>query len=98
MSRVILAALLSVRTPYDAQVALIGELLVEPFVPGDPGHHVRAAWDAASAAGATLEVGPFGTIVRAATDDDVLNALDAAVRASISAGATRVSTQVLQEP
>jgi uncharacterized protein YqgV (UPF0045/DUF77 family) len=79
-------------------MALIGELLVEPFVPGDPGHHVRAAWDAASAVGATLEVGPFGTIVRSPSDAGVLDALDAAVRAAVAAGATRVSTQVLQEP
>ena len=83
--------------PYDAAMALIGELLVEPFVPGDPGPHVLAAWGAAEGAGATLQVGPFGTLVQASTDGDVLNALDAAVRAAIVAGATRVSTQVLQE-
>ncbi len=83
--------------PYHEEMALIGELLVEPFVPGDPGPHVLAAWAAAQGAGATLEVGPFGTLVRASTDDDVLNALDAAVRAAIGTGATRVSTQVVQE-
>jgi uncharacterized protein YqgV (UPF0045/DUF77 family) len=79
-------------------MALIGELLVEPFVPGDPGAHVRAAWDAAAAVGASLEVGPFGTIVRAAEDALVLDALDAAVRAAVASGATRVSTQILREP
>jgi uncharacterized protein YqgV (UPF0045/DUF77 family) len=83
--------------PYDARVPLIGELLVEPFVPGDPGPHVRAAWDAAVAAGASLEVGPFGTVVRASTDDAVLDALHAAVRAAIAHHATRVSTQVVRE-
>lgn len=82
---------------YDVPVALIGELLVEPFVPGNPGEHVHAAWRAAETAGATLEVGPFGTIVRAASPDAVLRSLDAAVRAAVDHGATRVSTQVVQE-
>lgn len=78
-------------------MAVIGEVLVEPFVPGAPGAHVLAAWAAAEAAGATLEVGPFGTIVRASTDERVLDALDAAVRAAVANGATRVSTQIVQE-
>lgn len=78
-------------------MAVIGEVLVEPFVPGAPGAHVVAAWEAAKAAGATLEVGPFGTVVRAATGARVLDALDAAVRAAIAHGATRVSTQIVRE-
>ena len=77
-------------------MAVIGEILVEPFVPGNPGRHVHAAWQAAESAGATLEVGPFGTVVRATTPDAVLRALDAAVRAAVEHGATRVSTQVVQ--
>ncbi len=78
-------------------MTMIGELLVEPFVPGDPGQHVHAAWAAAESQGANLEVGPFGTIVRAASDAGVLDALDAAVRAAMAAGATRVSTQIIRE-
>lgn len=78
-------------------MAVIGEVLVEPFVPGAPGAHVVAAWEAAKAAGATLEVGPFGTVVRATTEARVLDALDAAVRAAIAHGATRVSTQIVRE-
>ncbi len=78
-------------------MSIVAELLVEPFVPGDPGVHVRAAWSAAEAAGASLEVGPFGTIVRAGTGAAVLDALDAAVRAAVANGATRVSTQIVQE-
>ena len=78
-------------------MSIVAELLVEPFVPGDPGTHVRAAWAAAEAAGASLEVGPFGTVVRAATGAAVLAALDAAVRAAVANGATRVSTQIVQE-
>ena len=78
-------------------MALIGELLVEPFVPGDPGDHVVSAWTAAEAVGATLEVGPFGTIVRASSTDELFRALDAAVRAAVAHGATRVSTQFVRE-
>ena len=78
-------------------VALIGEILVEPFVPGDPGEHVTAAWQAAEMAGATIEVGPFGTVVRARSTDVLLAALDAAVRAALARNATRVSCQVAYE-
>lgn len=75
---------------------LVAEFIVEPFVPGAPGPHVTAALDAARAAGATLEMGPFGTIVRG-DDDTVLLAVDAAVRAATAGGATRVSVQVARE-
>ena len=78
-------------------MSIVGELLVEPFVPGDPGRHVLEAWSAAEAVGASLEVGPFGTVVRASTAAAVFDALDAAVRAAIANGATRVSTQIVQE-
>lgn len=75
-------------------MSLTAEFTVEPFTPGDPGPHVRAAFLAAEAHGATLEVGPFGTILRGASDDVVFDALHAAIRAAIAAGATRVSSQV----
>jgi uncharacterized protein YqgV (UPF0045/DUF77 family) len=75
-------------------MSLTAEFTVEPFNPGDPGPHVRAAFEAAEAVGATLEVGPFGTILRGATSEVVFRALDAALRAAIAAGATRVSSQL----
>jgi uncharacterized protein YqgV (UPF0045/DUF77 family) len=75
-------------------MSLKAEFTVEPFVPGDPGPHVKAAFAAAEAHGAVVEVGPFGTILHGTTDDVVLDALDAAVRAAIGAGATRVSSQL----
>ena len=75
-------------------MSLKAEFTVEPFVPGDPGPHVRAAFAAAEAHGAILEVGPFGTILRGSSDDVVFGALDGAVRAAIAAGATRVSSQL----
>lgn len=69
------------------------EFTVEPFVPGAPGPHVLAAVDAAAAHGLTIEFGPFGS---SGEGDEavVLPAVDAAIRAALEAGATRVSVQV----
>ena len=75
-------------------MGLIAEFIVEPFVLGNPGPHVISALDAARALGASLEFGPFGTLVRADTDAAVLDAVDAAIRAAIAGGATRVSVQI----
>ncbi len=70
------------------------EFTVEPFNPGDPGAHVTAAFEAAEDCGATLEVGPFGTLLQGDNDEVVFSAMNAAVRAAVTAGATRVSFQV----
>ncbi len=70
------------------------EFTVEPFNPGEPGPHVIAAFEAAKASGATLEVGPFGTLLQGSSDEVVFAALDASVRAAVKAGATRVSFQL----
>jgi len=69
------------------------EFTVEPFTDGAPGPHVRAAVAAARAQAVDVEFGPFGTSVEG-DDDDVLAAADAATRAAIGAGASRVSIQV----
>jgi uncharacterized protein YqgV (UPF0045/DUF77 family) len=70
------------------------EFLIEPFVEGHPGPHVRAAVEAAEAAGATVEFGPFGSTCRA--DATSIPALVAAVTAAALAhGATHVSLQVV---
>lgn len=69
------------------------EFTVEPFVEGAPGPHVRAAVDAAAAAGLAVEFGPFGSAV-AGDDEAVCAAVHAIVRAAVEAGATRVSLQV----
>ena len=71
------------------------EYTVEPFVEGAPGPHVKAALDAAGAAGLDVEFGPFGTTV-AGADSAVLSAADRIVRAAIDAGASRVSLQVVR--
>jgi uncharacterized protein YqgV (UPF0045/DUF77 family) len=72
---------------------LVVEFTIEPFVAGEPGPHVRAAIDAAHGSGLEVDVGPFGTSV---TGDDagVLDAVDAIVRAAVTAGASRVSLQL----
>jgi uncharacterized protein YqgV (UPF0045/DUF77 family) len=69
------------------------EFTVEPFVAGTPGAHVLAAVDAAAAHGLAIEFGPFGS---SAEGDPVvvLPAVEAAIRAALDAGATRVSVQV----
>jgi uncharacterized protein YqgV (UPF0045/DUF77 family) len=74
-------------------VTLRVEFTIEPFVAGAPGPHVLAAVDAAGAHGLAVEFGPFGSSGEGA-DADVLPAVDAAIRAALAAGATRVSVQI----
>jgi len=70
------------------------EFLVEPFVEGHPGPHVRAAVEAAEAAGAEVEFGPFGSTCRA--ESALMPAIVAAVTsAAMSHGATHISLQVI---
>ena len=69
------------------------EFTVEPFVDGNPGPHVTAAIDAATATGATVSVGPFGSEIEGDTAV-VLEAVDAMMRAAMAAGATRVTIQL----
>jgi uncharacterized protein YqgV (UPF0045/DUF77 family) len=74
-------------------VALTVEFTIEPFVPGEPGPHVRAAVEAAEQSGLAVDFGPFGTTV-AGDDEAVLAAVDRILRAAVAAGATRISLQV----
>jgi uncharacterized protein YqgV (UPF0045/DUF77 family) len=69
------------------------EFTVEPFVAGAPGPHVLAAVSAAEARGLTVEFGPFGSSGEG-DDATVVPAAEAALRAALDAGATRVSLQV----
>jgi uncharacterized protein YqgV (UPF0045/DUF77 family) len=69
------------------------EFTVEPFVDGQPGEHVLAAWRAVEARGRQLENGPFS----ASTDvplDEVGDLVADVVRAALGQGATRVALQV----
>jgi uncharacterized protein YqgV (UPF0045/DUF77 family) len=74
-------------------MGLRAEFTVEPFVEGRPGDHVQAAVDALRAAGFEVDVGPFGSAVHGA-EGPVVDALAAMLRATVAAGATRVSLQV----
>ena len=69
------------------------EFTVEPFVEGRPGPHVQAAVEAATAAGAVVEFGPFSSTCR--MDADRMPGVVAAVtRAAFAHGATHVSLLV----
>jgi uncharacterized protein YqgV (UPF0045/DUF77 family) len=72
------------------------EFIVEPFVDGHPGPHVRAAVDAATEAGAEVEFGPFGSTGRVAAElmPDVVAAI---TRAAFANGATHVTLNVSTE-
>jgi len=74
-------------------MALTVEFTIEPFVPGEPGPHVRAAVEAAERSGLAVDFGPFGTAVTG-DDEAVLAAVDRILRAGVAAGATRISLQV----
>jgi uncharacterized protein YqgV (UPF0045/DUF77 family) len=74
-------------------VTLHAEFTVEPFNAGEPGPHVQAAFDAATAAGLAMEIGPFGTALEG-TDELVIETVATVLRAALEHGATRVSVQV----
>jgi uncharacterized protein YqgV (UPF0045/DUF77 family) len=69
------------------------EFTVEPFVEGHPGAHVTAAIDAATAAGAAVDVGPFGSTCRAA-DERMPEIVAAITRAAFANGATHLALHV----
>jgi uncharacterized protein YqgV (UPF0045/DUF77 family) len=69
------------------------EFTVEPFVEGRPGPHVTAAIQAATDAGVTVDVGPFGSTCRV-DDGGMPGVLAAITRAAFAHGATHVSLHV----
>lgn len=78
---------------HDVAEEITAEFTIEPFIDGAPGPHVQAAIDVVQAAGLAVEVGPFGTSIKGATED-VLRAVGDLTRAAISHGATRLSLQL----
>ncbi len=72
------------------------ELTIEPFVPGERGPHVTAAMQAATEAGATVEVGPFGDRL-IGEEAQVLHALSAALKAALEKGASRITVQLTKQ-
>ena len=69
------------------------EFTLETFMPGSSGPHVRAVIDAAAVHGLVVQLGPSG-ISGEGDDADVAPAVEAAIRAALEAGATRVSVQL----
>ncbi len=74
-------------------MALELEFTVEPFEPGRPGPHVRAAEEAATQVCGEMAIGPFGTLVSGEANE-VMKTLPDVVRRALEAGATRVTLQV----
>lgn len=69
------------------------EFTVEPFVEGEPGPHVRAAVEAAVAAGAEVEFGPFASTCRVG-EDELPEVVAAITRAAFAHGATYLAVNV----
>lgn len=66
------------------------DFLVEPFIEGELGPHVKAAIDAFGDAGFTVDVGPFGnTVTGDATR--LASAVEVALLRSVEAGASRLT-------
>lgn len=80
------------RSAYDRRVQQL-EFTVEPFVEGQPGPHVQAAVDAATAAGGAVEFGPFGSTCTAA-DETMPGVVAAVARAAFAEGATHVTMHI----
>ena len=69
------------------------EVLVEPFRENDPGPHVSAVLEAATAAGLEPDMGPFATEIQG--DIDVLaGAIAEMIRAGFSKGATSMQLRI----
>lgn len=66
------------------------EFLVEPFVEGSPGVHVKAAIDAVEAHGLEVDVGPFGNVAVGELEV-VTDAMADMATAAMAAGADRVT-------
>jgi uncharacterized protein YqgV (UPF0045/DUF77 family) len=72
------------------------EFVIEPFVEGSPGPHVRSGIDAMAARGLDVAMGPFGSSVTG--DVDALSdAIGAMVSAAVRDGARRVLVEVVME-
>jgi len=69
------------------------EFLIEPFVEGSPGPHVKAALEACRAAGFEPDVGAFATTIDGSFDD-VITVVDQLVRAAYENGASAVQVRV----
>jgi len=69
------------------------EFVVEPFVEGSPGPHVKAALEACRGLGFEPDVGAFASTIDGRFHD-VVRAVDALVRAAYDNGATAVQVRI----
>jgi uncharacterized protein YqgV (UPF0045/DUF77 family) len=69
------------------------EVLVEPFRENDPGPHVTAVINAATAAGLSAEMGPFATTVTGDVDQ-LAGAVADMIRAGFAEGATALQIRI----
>jgi uncharacterized protein YqgV (UPF0045/DUF77 family) len=69
------------------------EVLVEPFRENDPGPHVTAVIDAATAAGLSAEMGPFATTVTGDVDQ-LAGAVADMIRAGFAEGASALQIRI----
>lgn len=77
--------------------AIRAEFLVEPFVEGAPGHHVKMALEACRSHGLEPEMGPFATVIVGPTDT-VTAAVESMSRAALDHGATAVQVRLGATP
>ena len=73
------------------------EFVVEPFVEGAPGHHVKMALEACRALGLEPEMGPFATTISGPIEQ-VSDAVRAMSRAALAHGATAVQVRMGETP
>lgn len=72
------------------------EFLVEPFVEGDPGDHVRAAVEAFEADGLSVDIGPFASVA-AGPSAELAGAVGRMIESALDAGATSIRIHVGRE-
>jgi len=73
------------------------EFVIEPFIDGAPGSHVRAGIDAIEAKGLTVTMGPFGSTVEGESSV-VAPAIGSMVQSAMQDGAERVLVEVTAQP
>ncbi len=73
-------------------VAVVAEILVQPFKENDPGPHVLAVWGVLTDAGFELEIGPFATTVRASLPE-LTPVISPAIEAGFEAGASVIQVR-----
>ncbi|MEN8238764.1 MAG: thiamine-binding protein [Actinomycetota bacterium] len=72
------------------------EFVIEPFVEGSPGPHVRSGIDAMAERGLDVSMGPFGSSVTGNVEE-LADAIGAMVSAAAVDGARRVLVEVVMD-